>query len=145
MNRKYNSLYERLVANTRLEREDDYNSCWLWTGPVSSGYPRLCVRDEEGRPRLVSATRLMLEEFHDIWFPWDEAGHLCENPMCVSPLHLEVQTRALNMLLIPGQAVGPKLRDACLIPLVAGRHEDIDRAIDHFWEYGGTPATSCPF
>lgn len=97
--KRYASLYERLVANTRLAVPNNPASCWIWTGPVGSGgYPQICVRKPEG-PRNVQAHRAMLEEFHDILFPFDEAGHCCGNPLCISPLsgHLEVQTRAQNM------------------------------------------------
>lgn len=95
--KRYASLYERLVANTRLAVPNDPASCWIWIGQVGSGgYPQVCVRKPEG-PRNVQAHRAMLEEFHDILFPFDEAGHRCANPLCINPLHLEVQTRAHNM------------------------------------------------
>lgn len=92
----YASMYERLVANTRLEQPDNPQSCWLWTGHVQhNGYPRICVRRLEG-PRNMQATRLMLELMHGVEFPFDEAGHLCCNPSCINPDHLEIQTPAFN-------------------------------------------------
>jgi hypothetical protein len=93
---RYTSLYDRLVANTVLEHEDNPQSCWLWAGHAGDRYPKLCVRID-GQPRNVYAHRTMLEEVHDVLFPHDEAGHLCGNPRCVNPDHLEIQTRAHNM------------------------------------------------
>lgn len=93
---RYRSLYERLVATTVLEHEDNPQSCWLHVGHVPrSGYPRICIRTEEG-PRNREAHRVMLEEVHDATFPHDEGGHLCGNTLCRNPDHLEVQTRAHN-------------------------------------------------
>lgn len=69
----------------------------------------------------------MLEEYHDIVFPFDEAGHLCNDPRCINPNHLEVQTHAMNCILRRGYATGPKTRDACLIPVLFPRGPaDID-------------------
>ena len=38
----------------------------------------------------------MLEIFHGVTFPFDEAGHLCFNTLCVNPDHLEIQTPTHN-------------------------------------------------
>lgn len=117
--KRYASLYERLVANTRLAVPNDPTSCWIWTGQVGSGgYPQVCVRKPEG-PRNLQAHRLMLEEFHDIVFPFDEAGHLCLNQLCINPLHLEVQTRACNMAL--QRAFGAMNTEKSWIPVLFPR------------------------
>lgn len=92
----YRTLYERLVANTELAVPDNPQSCWLWKGHERDRYPKLCVR-RDGQPRNIYAHRTMLEEVLDCTFPYDEAGHLCGNPRCVNPDHLEVQTRWHNM------------------------------------------------
>lgn len=91
----YGSLYERLVANTRREHDNE-QACWLWTGYTQhNGYPRVCIRTEAG-PRNFQAHRLMLEIVTGYEFPFDEAGHLCFNPSCINPDHLEIQTPAFN-------------------------------------------------
>lgn len=121
MSKRYGSLYERLVANTRFAVPNDPGSCWIWTGSVGSGgYPQICVRKPEG-PRNVQAHRAMLEEFHDIVFPFDEAGHRCGNPLCISPLagHLEVQTRAHNMA--EQRSFGVTNTEKCWIPVLFPR------------------------
>lgn len=94
MARRYATLYERLVANTKV----DARGCWVWTGYARAGYPALAIRVPGRRtPKTIAAHRAMLEEFHDIVFPFDEAAHLCYNPMCINPNHLEVQTKAHNL------------------------------------------------
>lgn len=121
MARKYGSLYERLVANTKLERPEDPSSCWIWTGPVRRHYPCLCVRVPGGGratlPKTISAHRAMLEEFHDIVFPFDEAGHLCYQPLCINPMHLEVQTKAFNL----AERRGYKPPEGSMIPVLFPR------------------------
>lgn len=114
--RKYSSLYERLVANT----VEDENGCWVWTGTVKAGYPRIALR-VPGRktPRTFGAHRLMLEEVHDIVFPDDEAAHLCNNSMCINPAHLEVQTKAANMA-----DRWKRDTDKCMIPVLYPRNEE---------------------
>ena len=32
MNRRYGSLFERLVANSHKPDDQNENGCWLWTG-----------------------------------------------------------------------------------------------------------------
>lgn len=135
---RYRSLYERLVANTELLVPGNPLSCWLWTGSLGSGgYPQVCVRKEEG-PRNLQAHRSMLEEVLEILFPFDEAGHLCGNPQCVSPLHLEVQTRAQNMA--EQRAFGVVNLERSWIPVLFPRPD-----IDAPWGERGEPATVCPF
>ena len=123
---KYSTRYERLVANTRLAIEDDPTSCWLWTGTLSGGYPKMCERNKDGQPRNVWAHRAMLEEVHDVWFPFDEAGHLCGNPSCINPGHLEIQTRAHNMAEQRSQFGGAPWinHDKSWIPVLFPRHDD---------------------
>jgi hypothetical protein len=145
MAKLYSSLYERLIANTILANEDDPNSCWLWTGHIcaDNGYPRLAIRVPGKRtPRNIAAHRAMLEEFYDIEFPFDEAGHLCGVPRCINPLHLEVQTPAMNKLLRGGiftGCTGPKLEAACMIPTLFPRAGSGD---DPPFEELGTVAAS---
>jgi len=142
----YSSLFERLVANTQLADPDDPSSCWLWTGSVnpSSGYPRLTIRVPGCKhPVRIYAHRAMLEEHHDIEFPFDEAGHLCYQPLCINPQHLEVQTQAHN--LSDRRGFGPV--DGCMIPTLFPRNEDIERRLDDWFEgrYEAAQVSECPF
>lgn len=138
MGRKYSSLYERLVANTKV----DERGCWVWQGRTRAGYPAIAVRvpgaGRKRSPRTVGAHRLMLEEFHDVTFPHDEAGHLCGNPMCINPEHLEVQTKAANMA-----DRWRKTTDKCMIPVLYPRNPE-----PPVWDETAItmlPGDACPF
>jgi hypothetical protein len=124
MSRKYTTLYERLVANTVLAEEDNPNSCWVWTGPRRGRYGCLCVRVPGGgrstKPKTISAHRAMLEEFHNIVFPFDEGGHTCYERLCINPMHLEVQTRVHNL----GERRGYSMVEGCMIPVLYPRDDD---------------------
>ena len=68
----------------------DPDGCWEWQGSKNQrGYGRVRVR---GRQRLVH--RLTLGEPPA---PGLEADHLCRNPTCCRPDHLEYVTRAENL------------------------------------------------
>jgi len=133
--RKYGTLYERLVANTEV---DEATGCWVWKGSKRAHYPAISLR-VKGRktPRTVGAHRLMLEEYHDITFPHDEAAHLCNNSHCINPMHLEVQTKAANMA-----DRWKKDTDKCLIPVLYPRSEE------PVWDATAVtmlPGDECPF
>lgn len=92
--RRYPDLFTRLKANTEL---NEFTQCWEWTGLRDRyGYPKITIR-VDGYPTAHYAHRVMLELVHGYLFPFDEAGHLCDNPCCINPQHLEVQTRAMNL------------------------------------------------
>lgn len=141
--RKYKNLFERLVANTRLAVEDDAASCWLWTGKHVRGYGRLNVW-KGGRLVSMKAHRAMLEEFYDIVFPHDEAGHLCYEPSCINPAHLEVQTKVHNLAERRGMTCADV--GGCWIPVLYPRAEyDYERMADEAWERPGLLGQDCPF
>lgn len=121
---KYQTLYERLVANTRLAEPDNAQSCWLWTGHARDYYPKVCVRNMHGQPRNVYAHRLMLEEVLDCTFPFDEAGHLCGNPRCINPDHLEVQTHVHNVHEQARYRSKPNNSNKSWIPVLFPRNHD---------------------
>lgn len=142
----YASLYDRLVANTVLAIPDDPSSCWLWQGSTTKGgYPRLTIRvPGRAKPVRILAHRAMLEEFHDIWFPFDEAGHTCHQPLCINPMHLEVQTRAFNMM--DRRGCGDYNYKGCMIPVLFPRSEHLDSRLEDWFagrvDLGSGP---CPF
>lgn len=143
--RVYRSLYERLVANTVLAVEDNPQSCWLWTGHRQyNGYGRLCVRNQHGQPRHISAHRAMMEEVLDCTFPFDEVGHRCHNPACINPGHLEVQTRWHNMAEQRTHLGGVAYinTERSWIPVLFPRNDDLDQWLDDIAPFGTvqTPA-----
>jgi hypothetical protein len=91
----YANLFERLRANCE---PNEFTGCWEWTGHLDRyGYPRCTLRQANDIPRGFFAHRLMLELAYGYYFPFDEAGHNCNNPACIHPVHLEIQTKALNL------------------------------------------------
>lgn len=137
---RYASTYERLVANTRLAVPGNPQSCWLWTGGTSRGYPYMTQRID-GKPQGRRAHRVMLEEVLDAEFPLDDAGHLCYTTRCINPAHLEVQTIAANLSERRGYA-------ACAgswIPVLFPREDALQAAADRAWDTPGEVSRVCPF
>lgn len=82
---------------TNKFRIGDKADCWEWiAGHSGNGYGRVMLRDSNGR-RQVQAHRLLYEMFVG---PIPEGlvlDHLCRNPPCVNPHHLEPVTHRENM------------------------------------------------
>lgn len=77
--------------------QDGPNGCWLWRGGrTPSGYGTFSWR-ENGRVRGTPAHRRSFELFVGPIPDGYEIDHLCSNPPCVNPAHLEAVTRSENM------------------------------------------------
>lgn len=72
------------------------DTCWIYAGPVGRyGYPRVLGHDSTGLRPLPQRV-LYEDQFGEI--PQGlELDHLCRNPTCVNPDHLEPVTHAENM------------------------------------------------
>lgn len=70
------------------------DGCWLWTSTKNFyGYGRFTIK---GKP--YGAHRLAYAELRES-VPDDKVmDHLCKNPACVNPSHLEVVTQRENLL-----------------------------------------------
>ena len=79
---------------TRVQKT---SGCWLWTGAkTGSGYGQIS-RQGPGWRKTHLAHRLAYEELVGP-IPGDkEIDHLCCNPVCVNPNHLEPVTHAENL------------------------------------------------
>lgn len=122
---RYRNLYERLVANTRVEGE-----CWLWTGH-GTRYPKLRIY-RDGKRQTVYAHRLMLEITTGWHFPFDEAGHYrCFNPKCINPDHLQIETPAENLSTRRGYAAVEGRMIPVLFPTFERQLQD---AADAAWD-----------
>lgn len=139
--KKYRSLYERLVANSTLQVPDNPQSCWEGRYLGKGGYAYLTLRLPGENPRGHRAARLMLQEVHDILFPFDESGHLCYNPACINPDHLEVEAQAFNLSQRRGYAPckGPH------IPTLFPREDVLQLIADYAWDNLGDQPDDCPF
>jgi DNA-binding XRE family transcriptional regulator len=103
----------RLFTKIQFSR----NGCWLWTGTDDgNGYGLLSVYD-----KLARAHRAVYQELVGPIPEGLELDHLCRNPSCVNPAHLEPVTAQENirrsaafrdrLATVAGQEVlGPKLR-----------------------------------
>jgi hypothetical protein len=109
---KYDSLYARLVANSRVpEDQSEATGCWLWTSRSrgkhpNSQYPRFNTMCD-GKHKQLAAHRAMLvimelakeEEGMELFWPLYNtysvaefhADHLCEGSggLCINPDHLQ--------------------------------------------------------
>lgn len=74
------------------------NNCWLWCGSrMPLGYGKISAYDN-GKPRQLLAHRVSYELLVGA-IPVDMTiDHLCKNPPCVNPEHLEVVTQRENIL-----------------------------------------------
>lgn len=88
-------IYTREPVEERLERyiqRVPMTGCWIWTGASDKlGYGRINV------DRKAKLTHRVSFEIHKGPIPRGlELDHLCRNPSCVNPHHLEPVTRKVN-------------------------------------------------
>ncbi len=110
MNRKYDTLYERMLANSEKPDDQNENGCWLWTSKTDNKrwpYPRMNV-SRNGKHTTVAPAREMEKVFRDAPLDPDmhTIEHLCRTPMCINPDHWILLTRAENTA--ASQAVNPR-------------------------------------
>jgi hypothetical protein len=80
---------DKLYAKTRPA----VGGCLEWTGYLSCGYPSMKVHGISVGAHRVSWVLHHNKEIPDGY----EIDHLCENPQCVNPEHLEAVTRQENL------------------------------------------------
>lgn len=86
--RPFRRFAAKVVISTSL------SGCWEWTGSISGGYGRF--RPGASRP-TASAHRWAYEQFVGPVPAGLDLDHLCRNPRCVNPMHLEPVTRRENL------------------------------------------------
>lgn len=106
MPKKYDSMAERLLANSTILPSDHpdycvYNGtpCWEWLAKRSyRGYGHVAVRIN-GKKQNRMAHRLSIVELGGRTLPDDHVGqHLCNNTGCINPEHLLGGTQSENIL-----------------------------------------------
>lgn len=65
--------------------------CWEWERPDANGYGSLMIEEKR-----VMAHRLAYELAHGPIAEGLHIDHLCRNPRCVRPSHLEPVTQRVN-------------------------------------------------
>ena len=76
------------------------NLCWRYTGHLSGGHgkPGCGYAHVRHRGRMVRGHRLVYEAFSGPIPDGLQIDHLCGNPWCVRPDHLEAVTKKENLL-----------------------------------------------
>lgn len=111
--------WSRIHSDTRGWMEDG-SGCWLWTGAMYKngyGYVYVLGRNRTGAHRAV---------YEKLVGPIPRGlvlDHLCRNPRCVNPGHLEVVTRRVNNL----RGVGINARYAARTHCDRGHLLPVDR------------------
>lgn len=98
------SQYAKTQEERFWEKVDKSGICWEWLGGKSRGYGTFRFLSPGGKSMTVGAHRVSYfwltgqfgEEFGHI-------DHLCRNPSCVNPEHLEMVTPGENAL----RGIGP--------------------------------------
>jgi hypothetical protein len=92
---KYKSFMEVVLERTSR----DENNCWNWTGhKFKHGYGGI-----QWDGKLMLAHRLSYKDFYGEIDENLSLDHLCRNPSCVNPTHLDQVTHKENVL----RGVGP--------------------------------------
>lgn len=83
----------KFISFQHCERKGVTGDCWIWNGFRFQGYGRLTYRGFKTRKAHRIVYQLLLGPIPDGL----EIDHLCVNPPCVNPNHLEPVTRAENL------------------------------------------------
>lgn len=99
MGKRYDSMADRLRALVHICEE---TGCWIWLGAVTysknSETPRgRMTVYEDGRSVKKYAHVVSFETFKRRLRKNEEAGHCCNNTICINPEHLKAITASTNM------------------------------------------------
>ena len=72
--------------------------CWLWTGNTWKGYGQFGVQQSPGKWKQNKAHRIAYELMVGPIPDGLQLDHLCRQPSCVNPAHLEPVTNRVNGL-----------------------------------------------
>lgn len=85
-------VWERFFS--KIDRSG--GTCWLWTGTVgANGYGYFDIKTD-GRWKKFLAHRVSFEFHHRPLTAGETVDHLCMNPRCVNPEHLDACTIGEN-------------------------------------------------
>lgn len=115
----------------KVEKTDD---CWLWHGAENGrGYGRFSVAG-----RLVYAHRWSYELAHGALPAGQVIDHLCRNPRCVRPSHLQLVTQGENT---SRGRLGFKFDGTCR----SGRHDVSSEGAIYTRPNGGRRCRACHY
>lgn len=99
-NRACRPFRERLLSKVAVDVDGpcpvDEAPCWEWTASKRNGYGQIS-RGRTGQG-VAYAHRAVYEELLGALPEGTELDHLCRNPGCVNPAHLEPVTHRENLL-----------------------------------------------
>ena len=85
---------------SKVELPDCGYGCWLWKGTINpvTGYGAISITCELKKHKGLSPHRVAYELIKGPIPVGLDLDHLCRNPPCVNPAHLEPVTRKENLL-----------------------------------------------
>ncbi len=118
-------IEERFWAKVDRRGPDD---CWPWTGALTVGYGTIAAGG--GRGRTLYAHRISYELASGEIPTGMQVDHLCRNPRCVNPRHLEVVTQRENIL----RGMGATAKHAAKTECIRGHPFDL---LNTYWDTRG--------
>lgn len=89
---------KNLINFLRHVEADNFFGCWTWTGALGGerNYGTFAWHCDKVKYQC-SAHRFSYQYYHDEAAPQGmQVDHLCENKLCVNPMHLELVTPQVN-------------------------------------------------
>jgi hypothetical protein len=106
-------VYERPTIAVRFwSKVDKTGDCWEWTAARTNGYGVFRIGGRKDG-RLVPAHRHAYEELVGPIPNGLQIDHLCRNPACVNPSHLEPVTQKENILRGESWPARNAAKDSC--------------------------------
>lgn len=106
------TVEERFFAKVRQTGASSIESCWEWTASKVHGYGQFYAPQPDGQRRTMA--HRWAYEFLRTEIPEGlHMDHLCRNPGCVNPWHLEPVTPGVNVRRGLAGQMGVPLRTTC--------------------------------
>ncbi len=88
----------RPLADRFWEKVEWTPGCWEWLAAKHKGYGQFYISsDDQRRVKLARAHRVAFVLAGNVLPEGMDLDHLCSNPGCVNPAHLEPVTHAINV------------------------------------------------